>query len=59
MKHMVLSLKMMGDVISDHFLMLWFQKDSLDTVGLGFIGLLGKGGGPGFLNEIMEFGGRK
>ena len=25
---------MKGDVISDHFLMLWFQKDSLDTVGL-------------------------
>ena len=25
--------KMKGDVISDHFLMLWFQKDSLDTVG--------------------------
>ena len=24
---------MKGDVISDHFLMLWLQKDSLDTVG--------------------------
>ena len=24
---------MKGDVISDHFLMLWFQKDSLDTIG--------------------------
>ena len=23
---------MTGDVISDHFLMIWFQKDSLDTV---------------------------
>ena len=34
MKHMVLSFKMKGDVISDHFLMLWFQKDSLDTIGL-------------------------
>ena len=34
MKHMMLSFKMKGDVISDHFLMLWFQKDSLDTVGL-------------------------
>ena len=33
MKHMILSFKMKGDVISDHFLMLWFQKDSLDTVG--------------------------
>ena len=30
---MLLSFKMKGDVISDHFLMLWFQKDSLDTVG--------------------------
>ena len=26
MKHMILSLKMKGDVISDHFLILWFQK---------------------------------
>ena len=34
MKHMALSFKMKGDVISDHFLMLWFQKDFLDTVGL-------------------------
>ena len=33
MKHMILSFKMKGDVISDHFLMLWFQKDSPDTVG--------------------------
>ena len=24
MKHMILSFKMKGDVISDHFLMLWF-----------------------------------
>ena len=31
---MILSFKMKGDVISDHFLVLWFQKDSLDTVGL-------------------------
>ena len=22
-----------GDVLSDNFLMLWFKKDSLDTVG--------------------------
>ena len=29
MKHVILSSKMKGDVISDHFLMLWFQKDSL------------------------------
>ena len=46
-KHIILSFKMKGDVISDHFfklkgdvisdhfLMLWFQKDSLDTVGGG------------------------
>ena len=33
MKHMILSFKMKGDVISEHFLMLWFQRDSLDTVG--------------------------
>ena len=32
MKHMILSFKMKGDVISDHFLMPRFQKDSLDTV---------------------------
>ena len=32
MKHMILSFKMKRDVISDHFLMLWFQKDSLGTV---------------------------
>ena len=33
MKHMKISFKMKGDVISHHFLMLWFQKDSLDAVG--------------------------
>ena len=33
MKHMILPFKMKGDVRSDHFLMLWFQKKSLDTVG--------------------------
>ena len=33
MKHKILSFQMKGDVISDHFLMLWFQKDSLGTVG--------------------------
>ena len=30
---MILSYKMKGDVISHHLLMLWLQKDSLDTVG--------------------------
>ena len=34
-KHVILAFKMKGDVISDHFLMLRFQKDSLDTFGLG------------------------
>ena len=29
---MILSFKIKGDVISDYFLMLWFQKDSQDTV---------------------------
>ena len=40
MKHMVLSIKMRRDVIviSDHFLMLWFQKDFLDRVGFGTYG---------------------
>ena len=33
MKYIILSFKMKGDVISDHFLMLWFQKDALDMVG--------------------------
>ena len=32
MKHMILSFEMKEDVISDYFLMLWFQKDSQDTV---------------------------
>ena len=31
MKHVILSFKMKGDVIFDHF----FQKDSLGTVGFG------------------------
>ena len=38
-KHMILSFELKGDVISDHFLMLWFQKDSLDTVGLGLVNM--------------------
>ena len=32
-KHMILSFKMKGDAISDHFLIVWFQNDYLDTVG--------------------------
>ena len=53
---MELSFKMKGDVISDHFLMLWFQKDSLDTVGFRTFRTF-LGGGPGFLNKIVDFGG--
>ena len=33
MKHMILPFKMKGDVITDHFLMLWFQENSLNAVG--------------------------
>ena len=58
MKHMILSFKKKGDVISDHFLMLWFQKDSLDTFGFRTLRTF-RGGGPGFLNKIVDFGGRK
>ena len=35
---MILSYKMKGDVISHHLLMLWLQKDSLDTVGFRTFG---------------------
>ena len=48
---------MKGDVKFDPFLMLWFQNDSLDTVGLGLLELLG--GNPGVLNKIVDFGGPK
>ena len=41
MKLMILSFVMKGDVITDQFLMLWFQKDSLDTFGFRIYG-----GGP-------------
>ena len=44
MKHMMLSFKMKGDVISDHLLMLGFQKN-LDAVGLALLGLGGGGSG--------------
>ena len=56
MKHMILSFKMKGDVIFDHFLMLWFQKDSLGTVG--FWTFRGREG-TGVLNETVDFGGPK
>ena len=54
MIHMMSSFKMIGDVISDNFLMQWFQKDSLDTVGFRNFR-----GGPGLLNKIMDFSGPK
>ena len=54
---------MKGDVIPDQFSILWFQKDSLDTAGLGLLGLLGGrwrwGGGPRALNKIVDFRGPK
>ena len=63
MKHMMLSFKMKGDDISDHFLMLWFQKDYLDTVGFRtfrtFRTFRRGGGGPEFLNKIVDFAGPK
>ena len=46
MKLIILSFKMNGDVITDHFLMLWLQKDSPDIVGFGTLGLLGGSGVP-------------
>ena len=48
---MELSFKMKGDVISDHFLILWFQKDSLDTVGF-----MTYGRGSRVLNQKVTFG---
>ena len=59
---MILSFKMKGDIISDHFFMLWFQKDSQDTVGFSIIRTFfqgEEGGGPGVLNKIVGFGGPK
>ena len=52
MKHMISSFKLMGDVISDHFLMLWFQKDSLD---LDTVGFRTYGGGARVLN-VQKYG---
>ena len=51
---MILSFKLKGDVISDHFLMLWFQKDSLDTVGFRTFRTFR--GGPGLLNKMVDLG---
>ena len=55
---MILSFKKKGDVISDYFLMLGFQKDSLDTFGIRTFRTF-RGGGPGVLNKIVDFGGLK
>ena len=52
MKHMILTFKLKGDVIADHFLMLWFQKDSLDTVSFRTYG-----GGAIVLNVLNVLGG--
>ena len=57
MKNMKISLKVKGDVMSNQFLMLWFQKDSLDTVGFRTFRTLRGAGSPGVLNKIVDFGG--
>ena len=57
---MILSFKMKGDVVSDHFLTLWSQKDSLDTVGfMTFRTFRGGGVGVcGFWGTKVTFGRR-
>ena len=52
MKRMILSFEMKGDVISDHFLMLWFLKDSLDTVSFRTFRTFRGQEGLGVLNKI-------
>ena len=48
MKHMISSsFKIKGDVISDHLLMIWFQKESPDTVGFKTFRTFFFGGGKG------------
>ena len=47
MKHMILSFKKKGDVISDHFLVLWLKKVLWIQSFLGLLGLLGGWGGGG------------
>ena len=60
LKHMILSFKMKGDIISDHSLMLWFQKDSLDSVGFRTFKTFFWGEeGPGVLNKIVDLGEQK
>ena len=48
---MILSFKMKGYVISDHFWMLWFQKDSLDTASFRTF----RGGGSRVPKESRGF----
>ena len=55
--YMILLFEKTGNVISDHFLMLKFQKDSLDTVGFRTFRTLRGAGSPGVLNKIVDFGG--
>ena len=38
---MVLSFKVIGDVMSDYLLMQGLQKDSMDAIGFRTLGLLG------------------
>ena len=51
MKHKILSFQMKGDVISDHFMMLWFQKDAVSFRTFK--------GGLGVLNKIVDVDGPK
>ena len=52
MKHMILSFNML------YLTMLWFQKDSLDTLGFRIFWTF-RVGGLGVLDKIMDFGGPK
>ena len=53
-KHMMLSFKMKGRCYTDHFLMLWFQEDSLNTVGFRTFRTLRGGGVVGGLGTEAE-----
>ena len=57
MKNMILSFEISGYDICDHFLMLWFQKDSLVSVLLILLLFFfwAWGVGPGFLDKIVVF----
>ena len=54
MKHMILSFKMMGDVISDHSLVLWFKKESLDTIIFRTFRTFRGGGGVGVRGFLIK-----